>query len=192
MWRRNRQDGGVRALPIQNRYNRRHLPRQWVRVSSFQQGFDLVLEGGASSFVRRNDENGVISRDGASNFRKFRRIHGGSEGLRATGRRFENEKILSRTNVKQELAKRTGERWKRSGLFRKSRLLLVAFASLYELELLKVPGKCGLGHAEALLREAPAEVVLASDAFSGDKPEDLTLAKCFACAHESNIIHLTV
>ena len=71
--------------------------------------------------VGRDDEDGVITRDGAGDFRKFCAVDGGCEGLRATGRGLENEKIFRGANIQEEFAESAGKGRNGGGLIRKSR-----------------------------------------------------------------------
>src|SRR5579885_2531889 len=69
---------------------------------------------------------------------------------------------------------------------------LVALGSFDGLHLLQGAGKGGLGDAEALLGQAAAKLFLIGDALGGNKPEDLTVAECFAGAHGCRNIHRPV
>jgi len=98
--------------------------------------FDFLLECHAGFPAGGDDEDGVVSRNGAGDFRKFGCVHGGGKRLSAAGRRFENEKIFRRANVEKKFAKGAGERRKgrgffrdRGGLFYSLRAFLTSFSS---------------------------------------------------------------
>jgi hypothetical protein len=84
---------------------------------SFHQGFDLFLEGLTGFLVGRDDEDGIVTRNGSGNFREFSAIDGGSQGLCAARRRFQNEKIFCWSDIEKKFAEGAGERGQRRGLF---------------------------------------------------------------------------
>src|ERR1700737_736152 len=91
-----------------------------ISRATADQRFNFFLEGLAGFFVRRNDKNGVIARDGAGGFRKCGGVDGGGERLRAAGRRFQDEQILRGANVLKELAESASKRGQAVGFFRES------------------------------------------------------------------------
>src|SRR5579884_2163079 len=157
-----------------------------------QQGFDFVLEAFARLLVGSDDENGVVSGDGAGDLGKFGGVGGGGKRLGAARGRFENKKVFGGTDIQKKFGERAGKGRQRRSLFGQSGGGLVAFGSFDELQLLQIAGKGGLGDAEALLGQAAAKLFLIGDALGGNKPEDLTVAECFAGAHDCRNIHLPV
>ena len=146
-------------------------------------GLDFFLEGFASFAGGRDDEDGVITRDGAGDFRKFGAVEGGCEWLRATGRGLENEKILRGANIQEEFAESAGKGRNGGSLIRSRGRRAIALPGFNELEFLEVARKCGLGDAHALLREAAAQIFLIRDPFGGDQAKDLSVTKCLSSAH---------
>ena len=98
-------------------------------------------------------------------------------------RRFSAGRI-SRRNSRR--ARASGGRGSATVVFGKNGFWLVAFLSLDEAEFLQVAGKSGLRDAHLLLGEAAAEVLLIGDGLPADKPQDLTVTKCFTGAHDSH------
>ena len=147
--------------------------------------FDSALERCAGFLVSSDDQDGVVPRDGARDFRKFRSVHGGGQGLSAARRRLEDEKIFRWTNIEEKFAEGSRQRRHRSGLFGQGCGLLVAIARFDEFELLQIAREGGLGDAEALLCEAPAEFFLIANVLATDEAKDLSVAKCFSESHKN-------
>ncbi len=143
---------------------------------------DFSLQGLAALAVGSNDEDGVVTGDGAGDFGKFCAVDGGGEGLCPARRSLKDEKIFRRTNIEEELAESASKR-RHGGVFGKQRGRTIAFAGLNELELMKIARERGLGNAHALLREAAAEVLLVGDSLRRDQAKDLAVTKCFGGAH---------
>src|SRR5579864_5188794 len=71
MWWRRQRDGAGECRPARGRCTQRHLRRRLGEDLSFHQGFNLFLKRFAGSLVGRDDQDGIISRDGTGDFREF-------------------------------------------------------------------------------------------------------------------------
>src|SRR6266851_2587961 len=148
------------------------------------QRFDPFLERLSGFFVGSDDQDGVVAGDGAGGFRKFGSIDSGGEGLRASGRRFQDEQIYRGANVQKELAERASQRRQAVvGFLRQRGGGAVAFLGFDEAKFLEIAGKRGLRNAQFLRGEAAAQLFLIGDGSVGNEAQDLAVAKCFASIH---------
>jgi hypothetical protein len=145
---------------------------------------DFFLERFAALAVGGDDQNGVVTGNGAGDLGKFCTVNGGGKGLRAARRSFENEEILRWADIEEKFTKRASEGRKRGALLRQHNGgRAIAFPGFDQLEFLEIAGERGLGNAHALLRQAAAEMLLIGDPLGGDQAEDLAVAKCLCGAH---------
>jgi len=149
------------------------------------------LEGFTALAIGSNDEHGIITGDGAGNFRKFSSIHSGRERLRAAGRSFEDQKIFRGTNIEKEFAEGAGQRGHGRNVLRHSGGGTITLAGLDEFELMQVARKGSLSNPHALLREAAAEIFLIGNTLGRNQAKDLAMTECFRSAHFCDI-HSTV
>ena len=68
------------------------------------------LDGRARRARGRDNQNGVVSRQGAGHFFPMFRVDSGGERLRAAGRSLQHQHVLCRTNIEQEFLQRAAQR----------------------------------------------------------------------------------
>src|SRR5271154_893253 len=112
--------------------------------------FNSLLQGLAGLAVRCDDQDGVVSGYGASDFWEFGGVHRGSQGLRGARRRFQYQQVFRRTYIGKKFAESSRQRRQAGGVFREDRSGLVALVSLDQSKLLQIAGKRGLGDAQLL------------------------------------------
>src|ERR1019366_3152802 len=138
-----------------------------------QQGEEFALHGLGGGRVLANDEDGVVSCEGADHFGPFFIVQSNGDGTGVAWRGLEHYLVLGQPDVLQEFSGESRE-LEVGGIAVK---VPVTFTGLDETEFPHVAGKGHLRGVEAHFFQGTGEFFLGKDAAAADEFENLTVAE---------------
>ena len=125
--------------------------------------FQSVFESSCLFFVRTDDEDVVVSGDGAHNFGPVFVVDTGGNGLGASGGRNENEEVHGLADFKAEALEKLVDSGQGVGVGFTIGRKRITGGAFVEAELVNVTGECGLSDVKASPCKFLAQFILAGD-----------------------------